>query len=238
VSVSRPGELRILHTADVHLADDLDPAARLAGWHAFLGLAGRADMLLVAGDLLDHPRVPQDVLDEVVADLARVSVPVVLLPGNHDLSGPGSVTERLDARRAGPHVVCLDAPGGAIADVPGLDVTVWGRGMLDHSPANQPLAGHEPPARGRWHVVAAHGHLQPDGTDDGRSSPITGAEVAALQCDYLALGHWHRYHEVGGGNVTGGYPGPPSRGWLGPPASVSLVTLGRSPQPLIERISV
>jgi DNA repair exonuclease SbcCD nuclease subunit len=229
-------ELTILHTADVHLSDGLDADARMRGWQAVLGLTGRADLLLVTGDLLDHGRVPQSLLDRVLDDLASVKIPVVLLPGNHDLSGPGSVQERLRATQAGAHVVSLDQDEGSSARVPGLEVTVWGRGMTDHSPANRPLAGHVSPADGDWHIVLAHGHLQAEADPGQRSSPITSAEVAGLECDYLALGHWHRYHEVRAGNVIGCYAGPPSPGWPGAPATVNQITLGRRPEPIIERI--
>ncbi|HEY2285913.1 MAG TPA: metallophosphoesterase, partial [Streptosporangiaceae bacterium] len=122
--MSAAGQLRILHTADVHLSEDLDPEARLVGWRAFLSQAGQADLLVVAGDLFDHARVPQSLLDQVVEDLAATPVPVVILPGNHDLAGPGSVQERFDVSRAGPHVISLDAPDGSTVEVPGLDVTV------------------------------------------------------------------------------------------------------------------
>jgi DNA repair exonuclease SbcCD nuclease subunit len=236
--VSAAGQLRILHTADVHLSDDLDPEARFAGWRAFLGQAGQADLLIVAGDLFDHGRVPQSLLDQVVEDLAATPVPVVILPGNHDLAGPGSVQERFDVTRAGPHVISLDAPDGRTAEVPGLDVTVWGRGMTDHTPANNPLAGHAAPGRGRWHIAVAHGHFQPAGPGEGRSSPLAEADLAVLECDYLALGHWHRYFEIPVAGVTGGYPGPPSRGYLGPPATANLVTLGRAPRAIIERLAL
>jgi DNA repair exonuclease SbcCD nuclease subunit len=230
------GELRILHTADVHLTDDGSADVRMRGWQAVLGLTPGADLLIVAGDLLDHARVSQGLLDRVLEDLSAVRIPVVLLPGNHDLSGPGSVQERLHATQAGPHIVSLDAAEGSCVQVPGLDVTVWGRGMTDHAPENRPLAGHAGPAGGRWHLVVAHGHLLSGANPDRRSSPIDEAEVAALECDYLALGHWHRYHEVSTGNVVGGYSGPPSPGWPGGPASVSQVTLGRSAQAIIDRI--
>jgi DNA repair exonuclease SbcCD nuclease subunit len=230
------GELRILHTADVHLTDDASADVRMRGWQAVLGLTPGADLLVVAGDLLDHARVSQGLLDRVLEDLSAVRIPVVLLPGNHDLSGPGSVQERLHATQAGPHIVSLDAAEGSCVQVPGLDVTVWGRGMTDHAPENRPLAGHAGPSGGRWHLVVAHGHLLSGANPDRRSSPIDEAEVAALECDYLALGHWHRYHEVSTGNVVGGYSGPPSPGWPGGPASVSQVTLGRSAQAIIDRI--
>jgi DNA repair exonuclease SbcCD nuclease subunit len=229
-------ELRILHTSDVHLWDNAADDVRMRGWQAVLGLTTGADLLLVAGDLLDHARVSQGLLDRVLEDLSSVRIPVVLLPGNHDLSGPGSVQERLNATQAGPHIVSLDAPEGSCVQVPGLDVTVWGRGMTDHTPENRPLAGHAGPSGGRWHLVLAHGHLLSGENPDLRSSPIDEAEVAALDADYLALGHWHRYHEVSSGTVAGGYSGPPSAGWPGGPASVNQVTLGRGARAIIDRI--
>lgn len=231
-------ELRILHTADVHLSDDADADVRMQGWRAVLGLAASADLLLVAGDLVDHARVPQSLLERLLNDLSAVPIPVVLLPGNHDLSGKGSVHERLNATQAGPHVVSLDQSEGSCVQVPGLDVSVWGRGMTDHTPSNRPLAGHAAPSTGRWHVVLGHGHLQSDQNPGQRSSPIDLAEVAQLECDYLALGHWHRYHEVRSGRVVGCYAGPPSPGWPGGLASVNRITLGRSTQPIIERIPI
>jgi len=48
-----PSSIRILHTADVHLGDSVDPEARMLGWRSVLRAAGRADVLLVAGDLFD-----------------------------------------------------------------------------------------------------------------------------------------------------------------------------------------
>jgi exonuclease SbcD len=230
--------LRVLHTADVHLSDAVDPAARLRGWHAVLGMTNQADVLLVAGDLFDSARVPADLIDQVLHDLAEVRIPVVLLPGNHDLAGPGSVHERLNAAQAGSHVVTLDRPGEGCVQVPGLDVTVWGRAMIEHSPANRPLYGHVAPTTGRWHIVLAHGHVQTGTESSLRSSPIEIAEIAALGCDYLALGHWHRFHRIDAGPVLASYPGPPSPGWPGASATVNLVTLGGRDPVTVERLPV
>jgi len=51
--MTSPSSIRILHTADVHLGDSVDPEARMLGWRSVLRAAGRADVLLVAGDLFD-----------------------------------------------------------------------------------------------------------------------------------------------------------------------------------------
>jgi len=60
-----------------------------------------------------------------------------------------------------------------------------------------------------WYVVAGHGHLTTPG--DGRSSPITVAEVSATGADYVALGHWHVTTDLGtrGATVPAWYSGAP-----------------------------
>ena len=42
-------------------------------------------LLLIAGDLFDNNRVPDDDFDFVRDQLARLSCPVLVLPGNHDV---------------------------------------------------------------------------------------------------------------------------------------------------------
>lgn len=210
----------------------------MLGWKSVLRAARTADALLVAGDLFDSARVPASLVAEVAGTLRDAGVPVVLLPGNHDLAGPGSVYGRLADDGPGDHVVILDAPDGGWTEVPGLNLTVWGRGMTEHSPANRPLAGHAPPAVARWHVVAAHGHLGDTGDRVSRSSPIAAAEAAALDCDYLALGHWHRFHVARFGRVLAAYPGPPSPAYAGARPSASLVTLRQSLEPTVEQLPV
>jgi DNA repair exonuclease SbcCD nuclease subunit len=230
--------IRVLHTADVHLGDAVDPQARMLGWKSVLRAASRADVLLVAGDLSDSPRVTPGLIHEVAATMADAEVPIVLLPGNHDLAGSGFVYERIAETRPGDHVVILDRPCGGWAQVPGLDLTVWGRGMTEHSPAHRPLAGHAAPALTRWHVAAAHGHLRDPADRVPRSSPMDAAEIAAVDCDYLALGHWHRFHAAWFGPVLAAYPGPPSPYRAGVRSWASLVTLRRGHRPALEQIAV
>jgi uncharacterized protein len=70
--------IRIAAAADVHGAES--HRARLEG--AFAGLADRADLVLLAGDLTTHGEPDQAA---VVADACRlIDVPVVAVLGNHD----------------------------------------------------------------------------------------------------------------------------------------------------------
>ena len=47
-------------------------------------MAAEVDMLLIAGDLFDHNRVPDETIAFVQEQLRRLQRPVVILPGNHD----------------------------------------------------------------------------------------------------------------------------------------------------------
>ena len=75
--------VRLIHTSDTHLGDD---------WHRRLSeralesvVAGVAelggDALLLVGDVFDHARVTDGVLEFFLAQIGRLSVPAILLPG-------------------------------------------------------------------------------------------------------------------------------------------------------------
>jgi len=55
--------------------------------------------------------------------------------------------------------------------------------------------------------VLVHGLYIPAGESSWHSSQIQEEEIAALECDYLALGHVHRYWDVSSGSVTASYSG-------------------------------
>ena len=87
--------LKILHTADVHLDCDSygkaeqRQAHRTLYHHCFETIIARAiaaevDVLLIAGDLFDHNRVPDETIAFAQEQLRRLQRPVVILPGNHD----------------------------------------------------------------------------------------------------------------------------------------------------------
>lgn len=200
----------ILHTADLHLGELGWSDVRWAGFAAVLDRAQRADALLITGDLFDHARVSDELLHAVGQAFGRLSCPVVVVPGNHDLAGPHSVLARMPV--AADDVQVILRPAGATVAVPGTQLTVWARGMTEHSPANRPLAGHRAPGDGRWHIVAAHGHVVDRCQKESlsRSSPIERDEIDQLQCDYVALGHWHRRTQIITARVRAGYSGSPT----------------------------
>jgi exonuclease SbcD len=209
-AIARPAVL-VLHTSDVHIGDD---DASHAALHAVvdIALARNADLVLIAGDLFDHDRVSDETGKRVIAEFARLHQPIVVIPGNHDCVDERSIYRRVDLTEAGPHMSFIGDPAGAEVIFEDLSVAVWGRGIEMHTPDNRPLDGFQPSDERFWRIVVTHGHYVPTGEISDRSSRIHEDEIAALECDYLALGHWHRFLDVSAGPVTAYYSGSPSEG--------------------------
>jgi DNA repair exonuclease SbcCD nuclease subunit len=161
-------------------------------------------------------------------------VPTIVTVGNHDALAPPSIYHRISLLDAGSHVHFLDDPVGGYAVLEELGLTVWARAMIEHERDHNPLAGYRPLNPTHWQVVLAHGFFFRTGQPVERSSPIREDEIRALGCDYLALGHWHRFADVSVNGVPAFYPGSPSeRG--GTFASANLVTLDPETGVVVER---
>lgn len=210
--------LKIIHGADFHLDSPfagLSPerAAQRRGEQRELldrlaGLARekQADLVLLAGDLLDSERVFRETAQALRAALAAIPCPVFIAPGNHDFYSPRSVWTSLDWPE-NVHIFTSDALEAV--KLPGC--TLWGRAFSDAHQTACPLEGLAVPGDGRLHIACVHGCVG-TGNDYG---PITPGEIAASGLDYLALGH---VHQGSGLQREGGtwwaYPGcPEGRGF-------------------------
>ena len=209
------GGIAVVHSSDIHVDDGY--TARAHGGDGTRGLRCvldtarglSADLTLLAGDVFEHNRLPQVLLDRAMRVLEEAGMPIVILPGNHDPLTPGSVYER--GAVDGPdnvHVIGLTAEH-AVA-FPRFDLEVWGRAHRDYGDM-APLAR----ARARttrWQIVMAHGHYEAAGEVGAAHRPswlISDAEIAATRADYVALGHWNRAVRVGNGAVPAYYSGSP-----------------------------
>ena len=209
--------IKLVHTSDVHLdgryvGEEVDgfrnKAERAFAAVLTVAIEEAADLLLIAGDLFDNNRVPDEDFDFVRDQLARLSCPVLVLPGNHDVHDHYSIWRRIEANDVGGHVhVMLDTDGASI-EFEDLGVTAWGRAMAEHAPENEPLEGTPQRREGVWNIGLAHGLVVPEREGIG-SSQITHAEIRASGFDYLALGHVHVWEDVSQGPVTACYPGSP-----------------------------
>ena len=140
---ARRRKIRLIHTSDTHLGDDWNPDAAARALSAVVDgvhrLAG--DALLIAGDVFDHARIPDAVLEFFVAEMARAAVPAVILPGNHDLYDAASLYHRRPFAAAPDNLHLITATRGALLSLPALTLDIWGRAMDCHTPAFRPLQG-------------------------------------------------------------------------------------------------
>jgi DNA repair exonuclease SbcCD nuclease subunit len=227
-----PRPATILHTSDCHL-DQVDEGSSQRAFAAAIDLsvALDVDLVLIAGDLFDHSRVRDPILDWTAEQLDRANRPVVLIVGNHDCLEEASVHHRFAVSARCPQVQFLDDPDGATVQVPGTDITVWGRAMIEHEPSFRPLHGYPGRVAGTWSVIAAHGLMVEDPSNYGRSSPIFPEDIDAVDADYVALGHVHAFGIVRQAPLTL-YPGATAYSRQGKPGCVvvDLVT-GQPPEP-------
>jgi DNA repair exonuclease SbcCD nuclease subunit len=207
-------KIRLIHTSDLHLGDDQHRPQAAAALRAIVDAAPRlgGQVLLLVGDIFDHSRVADAVLTSFLEQMGRLTIPAILLPGNHDALDETSVYLREPFRHKPPNLHIFTRPDGEIIRFPELTLDLWGRAMTCHTPEFRPLAGMPASDTHSWLVALAHGHFHLDGDRERRSSPIHPWEVAQAPCDYLALGHWDRHVDVSQGRVKAVYSGAP----LGP----------------------
>lgn len=209
--------VRLAHTSDVHLdgsgrAQDFEGFRNVAEYSFARVVDGvieeRCDIFLVVGDLFDNARVPDSDFDFVAGQLGRLEIPVVLIPGNHDVHDERSLWTRFDWSSLGENVHALQTEDGESINLAEINTRLWGRAMTDHAPENQPLAG--VPVRDDlvWNVGLAHGQVV-ELRNSYVSSMITTEEIAASGFDYLALGHVHVWNTWDLNQTVACYPGSP-----------------------------
>ncbi len=206
--------MRFLHTSDWQLgmtrhffsegAQERFTQARFDAVAALASEATRRDcaFVVVAGDVFETNQVDRRTVSRAIAALEEFSVPVYLLPGNHDCFDPGSVyrsTGFLD--RCPPHVHVLT---DSEPRTPVAGIEIVGAPWTSKRPLSDlaSAACAMQLADGHLRVVVAHGAV------DAVIGEVTAnpsiiriddieAAVAAGTVHYLALGDRHSCTEVG-----------------------------------------
>ena len=209
--------MRVLHAADFHLdsafrglsaekarqrrRESRDLLERLAD----CANDRQAELVLLAGDLLDGARVYPETLEQMARALGRIRCPVVIAPGNHDPYSDSSPYRRMDW----PENVHLFTTAAVEAlELPGC--TVYGAAFTAEEQPESLLAGFTAPRDGNLHLMCLHGDVSP-----GPYNPIAREEIAGSGLDYLALGHIHQRSPLQRlGDTWYAYPGcPEGRGF-------------------------
>lgn len=237
--------IRLLHTADLHPNSKatfagkvaVDPETgknlsltdfrRSAEFVCLTATAPKtkADAVVIPGDLFDTVLPTMDevrVIVELIETLAD-DMPVILIPGNHDMGTSGTMATALEPLRMRANVHIMERPGSVLLDFNGQAVRFFGlpypsRGKLlaslDHagkSPEeitaliNHGLASilrsfavtFEP---GVPNVLLAHGTVS-TATVGEQPRAISNDIMLPLEelnrFDYCALGHIHKHQQVG-----------------------------------------
>lgn len=212
--------VKIIHGADFHLDSPFsglspDRAAQrraeqreLLDRLAQLARERQADLVLLAGDLLDSGRVFRETAQALARSLGAIPCPVFIAPGNHDFYSSRSPYAALPWP---DNVHIFRSAVLERVDLPQLDCTLWGRAFLSPRQDSSPLEGLSVPDDGRLHIACLHG----DTGGQGNYGPISPMEIAASGLDYLALGHIHQGSGLRQeGNTRWAYPGcPEGRGF-------------------------
>jgi DNA repair exonuclease SbcCD nuclease subunit len=212
-------DIIVVHSSDLHV--DHDYTARLHGGDGAAGLACvldaarvlGADAVVLAGDTFDSHRVPRSLVARAANLMAAASLPIVILPGNHDPAVNDAVY-RGDEFSTMANVSVLGVTHEEAVFFDHLSLEIWGHAHRDYGDMIpfEMSRSRRGPRRTRWQIAMAHGHYEPapDRSLGIRPSWLIGdAEIAATGADYVALGHWNRAIRVGDGNVPAYYSGSP-----------------------------
>lgn len=220
--------LRLIHTSDTHLGDDLghpssnDALALVISETIIL----EADFLLFAGDVFDNERISDNCILFFFDQISNLSIPVLLLPGNHDLMHETSIYKREIFKDSPNNLYIFQGKDGEIIDFPDKGIKFWGKAMCEHSPFFEPLSPAPAAEKNSWFIGMAHGHFEEIDTNSGRSSLISPKNIIDSHFDYIALGHWDIYTDISQGAVPAVYSGCPMVvGDSNKPGSISLIDL-------------
>ncbi len=209
-------ELRIAHTADLHLDS---PFARLP---AEVGEVLReeqrlylprlverckeagVDLLLMAGDIFDRPDASQIWINRLTSALAALApVPVFIVPGNHDPYYPGSLWDRTvwpdnvhvfkETRTIVDHELKL-----LISGSPFTALRERAQLASDRVSAEDDCISDE-----YIKIRLLHGELVSGSGSASNYNPISERDPAFDHFDYVALGHVHLHNQLRRDNARG-----------------------------------
>jgi DNA repair exonuclease SbcCD nuclease subunit len=244
---------RFIHSADWQLGARFSQfgaggrrlrEARLITFERALALAQEqaVDAFIIAGDLFEDNQVDESLVSAFGRIVATYSsVPIYILPGNHDpFTGPGSVWQRKAMLSLPPHVHLLTSPG----------VTELGGVFLLASPLQQKLSTTDPSLRfielaaslpaDAIKIGVTHGALAIEGKHQPNDFPIALNAATRAGLDYVAIGHWHNWlADTDGGRIVMPGTPEPDRFTNDDAGNVALVEIaGRAQQPSVKPLQV
>ncbi len=196
--------VKFLHTADWHLGmkysqleDKAEKARqiRIDSVQKILDHAGDVDFILVAGDLFDNNNVDKQLLNTVSKILQSTTVPIYIIPGNHDPLTLDSLYWDPVWETLNNVTIFMESEPFS---VPYHDVTIYPSPVSQKQSKNDPtdwIKADDPDynSRNEISIGLAHGNLAIEGYIDDPNFPINPNRTHLSDLDYLALGEWHSY---------------------------------------------
>jgi DNA repair exonuclease SbcCD nuclease subunit len=209
-----------------------------------------ASFVLVAGDLFDSPSPLNATVATACEAIGQMQVPVIVIPGNHDHGGPGSLWEQpfflrqrellapnLQVLLSSEPLQLADAvifPGPLLRRQDNSDPTAWIRGVFDSTdfPVGLPR------------IVLTHGSVQgfvsSQEDEDEESKGLNRIDLSRLpdeEIDYIALGDWHGTKQV---SAKAWYSGTPEidrfpKGSDNDPGNLLVVQVARGQAPIVDK---
>jgi DNA repair exonuclease SbcCD nuclease subunit len=196
-----------IHTADwqigmraVHAGSAAQEVrtARLSAAERVCSVASQegVDFLLLAGDTFEDNSVDRQLIIQVAGILGSITIPVFVLPGNHDPLLPGSVWEHPVWKTCSNVTVLRErtpfkVPGGTLLPCP----------IFSRRSPEDPTSWIANDSADGICVVVAHGNAGELMAEDG-GFPIAVDTPARTNADYVALGHWHSTVLFSDGSAT------------------------------------
>ncbi len=203
-----------------------------------------AAFVLVAGDVFDSSQATKTTVSAACAAIGSLQVPVLVIPGNHDHGGAGSIWEqeffKREQQQLAPNLRVLLTPEPLVLP----QAIIFPAPLLRRHEAGDPTAWirtafadpNLPPGLPR--IVLAHGTTQ----GFGDSAAVNLLDLSLLptgEIDYIALGDWHGTKQVA---PHAWYSGTPEidrfpKGEGNDPGNLLQVTVSRGLVPVVEKIS-
>ena len=252
-----------IHTADWQLGKPFahisDPHKRSLIQQARIDVLNRiaalvqehqAGFVLVAGDLFDTNTPDRSTVAAACSAIGQMAIPVIVIPGNHDHAGAGSIWEQdfflREQTALAPNMrILLNCEAAELEDAViypcplqrrshVIDPTAWLR--------NLEVFRTDTPNKPR--IVMAHGSTQAFHSDDddelmGIASNLLNIDRLPMdEIDYVALGDWHGAKQV---NSKTWYSGTPEidrfpKGTDNQPGQTLIVKAQRGGNPIVEAI--
>ena len=249
--------VRFLHTSDLHLGRPFNGVpgdsgmklreVRLESVSRIDAVARErgVDFVVVAGDVFDANTVDDRVIHQSCARFSAFSVPVFVIPGNHDHAfGPDTVFRRPAFRSACPpnlHV-SLEATPQVVLDRP---VVILPAPLVHRHHAGD-VTSHIDADFGRdmapdaVRIGLAHGSVVGFDADEDRDPTnfIDPERARKGDLDYLALGDWHGLVEVNPRTWYSGAPEPTNFRSAMPGRVVIVEITSRGAVPVVTHVPV